>query len=130
MNKKRHNLKRPALLTTMLALLALLLVPSPKAVHCFIPTFAWSSDDRKLALIDEVEGEGAGKFLVIIPVNSPEQSRQFKILPKQSAAINTLYPNGVKLTWQGSTSVTVSTANGEKCKELPFTKTWEERKAD
>lgn len=101
-----------------------------KAVHSFIPTFAWSSDDRKLALVDEVEGEGAGKFLVIIPVNSPEQSRQFKILPKQSAAINTLYPNGVKLTWQGSTSVTVSTANGEKCKELPFTKTWEERKAD
>ena len=70
----------------MLALLALLLVPSPKAVHCFIPTFAWSSDDRKLALIDEVEGEGAGKFLVIIPVNSPEQSRQFKILPKQGSA--------------------------------------------
>lgn len=92
-----------------------------KAVHNFIPTFAWSSDDSKLALIDEVEGEGAGKFLVIIPVDSPEQSKQFKILPKQVASIHTLHPNGIKLTWRGNTSLTVSTATGEKCKDLPFT---------
>ena len=92
-----------------------------KTVHNFIQPFTWSVDDSKLALIDEVEGEGAGKFLVIIPVNSPEQSRQIKIQPKQSAIIDTLRPNGVMLTWQGNTSLTVSTVNGEKRKGLPFT---------
>jgi hypothetical protein len=92
-----------------------------KTVHSFIPYFSWSPDDSKLALIDEVEGQGAGKYLVIIPVNSHEQSRQFKILPKQSAAIDTLYPNGVKITWQGNTALTVSTTNGAKCKDLPLT---------
>lgn len=92
-----------------------------KAVHSFVPTFAWSPDDTNLALIDEVEGQGAGKYLVIVPINSHKPARQIKILPKQSAAIDTLYPNGVKLTWHGNTALTVSTTDGAKCKDLPLT---------
>lgn len=92
-----------------------------KTVHSFVPSFAWSQDDSNLALIDEVEGQGAGKYLVIVPINSNKPARQIKILPKQSAAIDTLYPNGVKLTWQGNTALTVSTTDGAKCKDLPLT---------
>ncbi len=92
-----------------------------KTVHSFIPYFSWSPDDSKLALIDEVEGQGAGKYLVIIPINSHKPARQIKIMPKQSAAVDTLYPNGVKLTWQGNTALTVSTTDGAKCKDLPLT---------
>ncbi len=92
-----------------------------KTVHSFVPTFAWSEDDSNLALIDEVEGQGAGKYLVIVPINRHKPARQIKILPKQSAAIDTLYPNGVKLTWHGNTALTVSTTDGAKCKDLPLT---------
>lgn len=92
-----------------------------RTVHSFIPSFAWSPDNSILALIDEVVGQGAGKYLVIVPLNSHKPARQIKILPKQSAAIDTLYPNGVKLTWQGNTTLTVSTTDGAKCKDLPLT---------
>ncbi len=100
-------------------------------VHTFIPPFCWSPDDSNLAVIDEVEGKDKGKYLVIIPTNlkvkgagssgKQAQTRRFQILPQQAASIGSQCPDGIKLTWQGKTAVTISAANGRQGKGLPCT---------
>jgi len=100
-----------------------------KTVHTFTPPFCWSPDDGNLAVIDEVEGQDQGKYLVIIPTkdqatdarNATSQARRFKIPIQQSAPIASIFPEGVKLTWQGKTAVKIASANNYKGYGLPCT---------
>lgn len=100
-----------------------------KTVHTFTPPFCWSPDDGNLAVIDEVEGQDQGKYLIIIPTkdqatdarNATNQARRFKIPIQQSAPIASIFPEGVKLTWQGKTAVKIASANNYKGYGLPCT---------
>ncbi|MDX1990590.1 MAG: hypothetical protein SFV17_28105 [Candidatus Obscuribacter sp.] len=98
-----------------------------KTVHTFTPPFCWSPDDGNLAVIDEVDGADKGKYLVIIPTRekgagtATNKARRLKILPQQSAPIALLFPEGVKVTWQGKAAVKISSAADYRGNGLPCT---------
>ncbi|MBN8662900.1 MAG: hypothetical protein J0M35_21215 [Candidatus Obscuribacter phosphatis] len=81
-----------------------------RIVHTFSGPFAWSQDDSKLAVIDDLDGSQKGKFLVIIPgpANKTAKLEKYKLDEELAKVIAKLNQEEMTLSWLNSNSVSIS----------------------
>lgn len=81
-----------------------------RTVHSFSGPFAWSQDDSKLAVIEDLDGSQKGKFLVIIPspANKTAKLTKYKLEKELAKEIAKLNQEDMSLSWTNSNSVSIS----------------------